>query len=131
MAVYIFSLPWPDKALSPNSRVHWAARAKAVKAARRLSFMVLRSLYPTLRVPDGASVHLEYVFVPPNLRRYDDDGLAARMKASRDGIADFLQVDDYRFRQHHRLSKAPTPGGEVIVKLWILPARKTPAETAP
>lgn len=125
-----FWLPWPDKALSPNARVHWAARAKAVKAARRLSFLTLRRDLPTLKVPEGCIVDLEYVFIPPNLRRYDDDGLAARMKASRDGIADFLQVDDNIFRQHHRLSKVPTPGGQVIVKLRFLPAPETPAESA-
>lgn len=124
-----FWLPWPDKALSPNSRVHWTARAKAVKAARRLAFLILRRDLPTLKVPAGHIVDLEYVFVPPNLRRFDDDGLAARMKASRDGIADFLQVDDNLFRQHHRLSKVPTPGGQVIVKLKFLPAPESAEES--
>ena len=28
------TLPWPDRALHPNSRVHWAQKAKATKAGR-------------------------------------------------------------------------------------------------
>ena len=28
------TLPWPHKGLSPNARLHWAAKAKLVKAAR-------------------------------------------------------------------------------------------------
>lgn len=115
-----FWLPWPEKALSPNARVHWATKARAVKAARKLAFLILRRDLPTLKAPEGCIVDIEFVFVPPDLRRYDDDGLAARMKSARDGIADFLQVDDHRFRQHHRLSKVPTPNGQVIVKLRFI-----------
>lgn len=120
--IYQILLPWPDKALSPNARVHWGRKAKATKAARSLAFLMMRRVHPTLRVKEGEVVALEFVFIPPNLRRYDDDGLATRMKAARDGIADYLQVDDHRFRQSHRLSTVPTPGGQVIVKLKILPA---------
>lgn len=126
---YSFWLPWPDKALSPNARGHWSKRAQAVKAARRLSFLTLRQALPTLRVPDAWLVDLEFVFVPPDRRRYDDDGLAARMKSARDGIADFLQVDDNRFRQRHRISPVPTPGGQVIVKLRFFPAQETPEDS--
>lgn len=126
---YSFWLPWPDKALSPNARVHWSRRAKAVKAARKLAFLMIRQAHAVLKVPDGALIDLEFVFVPPDRRRYDDDGLAARMKSARDGIADFLQVDDNRFRQRHRVSSVPTPGGQVIVKLRFLPALETPEDS--
>lgn len=126
-----FWLPWPDAALSPNSRFHWAVRARAVKRARKLAYLVMRRDLPTLKVPEGHLVDLEFVFVPPDRRRYDDDGLAARMKSARDGIADFLQVDDNLFRQRHRLSTVPTPGGQVIVKLRFFPASEIPDETMP
>lgn len=129
MAVYAFKLPWPSRDLSPNTRIFWAKRAKAVKSARKRAFLQLRLAFPLLKVPDGHLVGLEFVFIPPDRRRYDDDGLAARMKAARDGIADYLQVDDHRFRQTHRVSSVPTPNGEVMVKLTILPAPETSIDT--
>lgn len=127
--VYQFALPWPDKALSPNSRVHWATKAKATKAARRYAFLTMRKYLAVLKVPPDHIVDLEFVFIPPDRRRYDDDGLASRMKATRDGIADFLQVDDSLFRQRHRLSKVPIPCGQVLVKLQFFPAAETPADS--
>lgn len=115
--VYGFWLPWPVKALSPNARVHWGVYAKAAKSARKGAFLMMRQVHPLLKVPDNMVVDLEFVFVPPDRRRYDDDNLVHRMKSARDGIADFLQVDDARFRARHRVSAVPTPGGQVIVKL--------------
>lgn len=112
-----FWLPWPSKSLSPNARVHWGVRAKAVKSARKGAFLLLRQAHPLLTVPDGHLVLIEFVFIPPDRRRYDDDNLVQRMKSARDGIADYLQVDDARFRQSQRVSSVPTPGGQVIVKL--------------
>ena len=120
MIAYCLELSWPSADLSPNARCHWARKAKAVKAARLNSWAALRHSAPLLRVPAGAVVELEFVFIPPNLRRFDDDGLAARMKAARDGIADALGCDDHCFRQTHRLSTVPTPGGKVLVKLRVV-----------
>lgn len=120
--VLIFPLAWPSPYLSPNARVHWGKRARAVRDARKAAFLALRIAAPRLiKVPAGHAVELEFVFIPPNRRRFDDDGLAARMKASRDGIADYLGCDDHCFRQTHRVSTVPTPGGEVLVKLRVVP----------
>lgn len=123
----VIPLAWPSAHLSPNARVHWSKRAKAVREARRAAFLALRLAAPTLiKVPAGHVVEIEFVFVPPNKRRFDDDGLASRMKATRDGIADYLGCDDNCFVQTHRVAKVPTPGGEVLAKLKISPAAEIP-----
>lgn len=127
--VTVFPLAWPSPDLSPNARCHWARKAKAVKSARKAAFLALRICAPLIKVPPGHVVDLEFVFIPPNRRRFDDDGLAARMKSARDGLADYLQCDDHCFRQSHRVSTVPTPGGEVLVKLRISPAPETPDES--
>ena len=36
-------LPYPDKALSPNSRCHWSQKAKAAKKARSDAFVIARA----------------------------------------------------------------------------------------
>ncbi|MFE8346782.1 MAG: hypothetical protein ABGU97_03075 [Xylella fastidiosa subsp. multiplex] len=36
------TLPWPSKDLSPNARVHWTRRSKAVKQARGYAEVMAR-----------------------------------------------------------------------------------------
>lgn len=119
----VIPLAWPSPYLSPNARIHWSKRAKATREARRTAYLAMRLAAPKLiKVPHGHVVEIEFVFIPPNRRRFDDDGLASRMKATRDGIADYLGCDDNCFVQTHRVATVPTPGGEVQVKLRISPA---------
>lgn len=126
----VIPLAWPSQELSPNARVHWSKRARAVREARRAAYLAMRLAAPKwIKVPHGHLVEIEFVFIPPNRRRFDDDGLAARMKASRDGIADYLGCDDNCFRQSHRVAKVPTPGGEVLVKIRILSGPETSPES--
>jgi crossover junction endodeoxyribonuclease RusA len=99
-------LPWPSKDLSPNARVHWSVRAKAVKIARLEAWHA--TLQAKAKVGEGAII-LHYIFHPPSHRKYDMDNLIARMKGANDGIADALKVDDCRFRLSFEI-------GEVVKK---------------
>lgn len=119
--VVCLALGWPNPVLSPNTRAHWSKKARATKDARREGWLQARKSVPLLKVPPGHYIAIEWVFVPPNLRRYDDDNLLARMKPHRDGIAQYLGVDDGIFRSSHRVAKVPTPGGQVLVKIQVLP----------
>ena len=70
-------LPWPPAILSPNTRPHWAARARAVKAYRRAcAWQAFGQTTPeqreALRGVDRLRVHL--TFVPPD-RRLREPGL--------------------------------------------------------
>ncbi len=96
------SLPWPDAALSPNARVHHMARARAVKKAREYAWGMTKAAMGPLGIVYGAwvgPITVQYTFHPEIDRDRDDDNFAARMKASRDGIARALGVNDSGFTQ--------------------------------
>jgi crossover junction endodeoxyribonuclease RusA len=118
-------LPWPSRTLHPNSRPHWAVKARAVKQGRAIAAAVTREALRSreaVRLPDGL-IPVTVTFMPPNRQRRDDDGCVTAFKAARDGIADALQVDDSRFRCAYVMAE-PVSGGAVAVDLAIDCARK-------
>lgn len=109
------TLPWPDAVLSPNARPHWAAKARAVKAARqRAGWLVRVSIQQ--RAKAWPRVNVAITFCPPNTRRRDLDNLIASHKAASDGIADALGIDDSLFTCTYAIG-APVKGGAVHVVL--------------
>ena len=113
----LLTLPWPDRTLHPNARVHWAKLANAKKAARAAAHMLaVQAGANGAKLPEGR-LHLWIDFYPPDRRRRDDDGLLASMKAARDGIADALGVDDSRFVSHPWVKDEVRKGGQVVIKI--------------
>ena len=108
-----FELPWPSKDLSPNTRLHWAKKAKAVRMARSEAENIAKGHCRPLE----GRILFELEFFPPDRRRYDDDGLLARMKSARDGIADALGVDDRRFVTQFSVSENVVKGGKVSIRM--------------
>lgn len=110
------TLPWPDKRLLPNARVHWAVKAPVTKRARHdacyATYEAAGAGIRELRnwATKADKVALEVRFYPPDRRRRDDDGMVASFKASRDGIADALGLDDHKFRPHYYFEDAEKPG---------------------
>ena len=90
-----YVLPWPDAALSPNSRCHWAVKAKK-KAALRAEAAAAIKAQGVKRMP-GGSLTLELEFVRPTRRKYDRDNLVARLKSAIDGMCDALRINDNCF----------------------------------
>lgn len=88
-------LPWPDKRLSPNARVHWSSLARAKKAAKRTAY------YTTLEAGigkiDADSLSVKYSFFPPDRRARDADNILSSCKAYQDGIAQAIGIDDSKF----------------------------------
>ncbi|WP_262071329.1 hypothetical protein [Stenotrophomonas sp. Marseille-Q5258] len=78
-------LPWPSKDLSPNARVHWRARSKATKVARRTAVMLaFEAGWKSTQLPEGR-LHLWIDFYQtPKKVLPDDDNLLLRFKAYRD-----------------------------------------------
>jgi crossover junction endodeoxyribonuclease RusA len=118
----LISLPWPDRRLSPNARLHWRAKAPVTKKARTDAMLAtyaalgcgLREVRANLS-GDGP-ISLKVTFYPPDRRHRDDDGMVGSFKAARDGIADALGVNDRRFRPHYYFAEAEKPGRiEVVV----------------
>lgn len=112
-----FVVNWPSPLLSPDSKA-WIGRKAAVAAkARKAAFLGVRRSAPLAVAPCGGGAVLEFVFIPPNLRKYNAQTLLARMAPTLDGIADYLGIDSTQLQPRARISPAPTPGGQVLVKL--------------
>jgi len=93
------TLPIPDKALSPNARPHWAAKARAAKQARHQGHAaVLISGQAAPAPPLVMHVAWYSKSAHPN-HRTDDDNMWSSLKNHRDGIADGLGVNDRDIRQ--------------------------------
>jgi hypothetical protein len=103
---FLVAVPWPDRALSPNARIHWARKAKAAKTARAIAMLKARAWEVTNGPVDPDVSIIRFTAQPKTARRMDDDNLIASLKATRDGIADALGVNDRRF------ATAPVKWGE-------------------
>lgn len=106
---------WPPKELSPNARLCWQAKSRAVKKYRADCFLLAKM--SGLKVGWEGPIHLFVDFHPPSRARFDGDNIAARFKAGADGIAEALGVNDVRFVIHPFLHTEPCKGGKVVVKV--------------
>ena len=113
--------PWPDSRLSPNSRAHWAERARASKVYRKMGFYAAKEARAI--IDWEGDIHAFITFYPPNHRHRDDDNLIASFKSCRDGIADALGVNDKRFRLHTFVHTEKVKGGKIVVRLTREPDR--------
>lgn len=110
-----FFLPWPDKKLSPNARLHWAALAKAKKKAKTDAYYL--TLAAGIGKIEAAALKAHYIFFPPTRRTYDRDNLIGRMKAPQDGIAQAIGLDDGKWITSYEIRGPIEKGGMVKVEL--------------
>lgn len=111
--IYI-NVPWPDKRLSPNARVHHMALAKVKKQYR--ADCALIATYGRVAL-SGMPLSLHLDFHPPDARRRDRDNLLASMKAGIDGVCDALGIDDSAFDPVSVSLKSPVKGGQVVLRI--------------
>ena len=112
------TLPWPDKRLSPNARVHWRAKAEAVEEARYIGKINALTSNTAPRMYFLVGDHnVTYTLHPPTKRRMDDDNAIAMMKAYRDGVADAYQVDDKMLHTQPIEWGEVVKGGRVVLRL--------------
>lgn len=104
--------PWPPKELSPNARLHWAVKAKAVKYYRTYCFNVA---LVSARGLKGKS-KFKIVFSPPDKRMRDADNLIASFKAGFDALSSVTKVDDSKFEWTY-VRGEPVKHGAVIVEV--------------
>lgn len=119
----IITLPWPDKRLNPNARLHWRklgeAKSKARWDAAFLAYEAMKGQAQVYRegLPVDGPIALTVSFYPPDKRHRDDDNMISSFKAARDGIADALCVNDRRFRPHYYFCEPEKPG-RITVELF-------------
>ena len=111
--------PWPDRALSPNARIHPLAKARAFKAAKARAFFLTKSALHgnTPKLRDDSRMNLRLVVYPPSRRRRDEDNLLASCKAMFDGIAAAIGIDDSLFHFREQDWREPTKPGRLSVIL--------------
>lgn len=120
--LYTFPLPW-SLTLYSAFDTHWTQRARADRIARQQARDTLRRLAPTLTVPPGHVVDVEFVFIPPGRRALNAVRLSEHVAMLRCGFADALGCEVWHFYPIHRVSKVPTPNGEVLVRLSVVPIK--------
>ena len=119
-------LPWPDKALNPNSRNRWA-KIKATKEAReqgRYGVLEITHIWPPDKAPSlkplPDELIAQYTFYPPDRRHRDQDNYSAMMKSYQDGVCDALGVDDFCFQMAAPVWGTVVKGGKVVLKLEVI-----------
>lgn len=110
----------PDRALSPNSRVHWRAKHSASRAQRNIAALAVAHSGVEFTPVEGRSILVEYdVRWGRRRKKMDDDNLIAALKPMRDGIADALGVDDARWITMRVTQSTGHDQGEVVVRLAV------------
>jgi len=92
----VLRLSWPASALWQNRPVHWAQRARAVKAAKQEAWG--EALRHGVQRFETDRPRLVFAFHPPDARRRDLQNMPATQKAAIDGIAQAMGCDDAKFR---------------------------------
>lgn len=108
-------LPWPDRRLHPNARIHHMEKARVVKQAREDAAWWAKAAGVKPIKADALSVTI--IFYPPDNRRRDLDSMLASIKSALDGIADVVGVDDSKWEIALRKEAPCRPFGAVRVKI--------------
>lgn len=107
----MIELPFPPPKLSPNSRCHWAQKARAFKSYKSTCAILIGAKRSAVLGRDSFSI----TFHPPTAHRYDLDNLVSRWKAGCDALSAVCGVDDSKFQL--TIAKGePVKGGAVIVR---------------
>lgn len=93
-------LDLPPRELSPNSRTHWAKKARAVKYYRTLAMVVARNAVGR-RGPGWERAEARATFYVPDKRRRDPTNLSASLKAAWDGFVDAGVLTDDQYLIEH------------------------------
>lgn len=87
----------PHQSLSPNSAGHWGKKARHKKAAKEEAIVEFTGVTTT---PGWKVVmNVAWFGATPSVMKMDDDNAWATLKATRDGIAHALNINDKDMRQ--------------------------------
>ena len=109
----IIELPYPDKELNPNKRLHWAQVAMAKAGYRAVCSWVTKAAIG--RKTFTAPVTISITMYPPDRRRRDDDNVISSFKSGRDGVADAIKIDDADWITTYRVEKEPL--NKVVIEI--------------
>lgn len=114
MKEFILQLPWPAAELSPNARVHWGKKAKAVEAAKNAAYYTARERIPqAFPMSENAAFYLTVIAFPPDSTRRDEDNIKASLKPAIDGMCLALGIDDARITQSRTIKAGIEKDGKI------------------
>jgi crossover junction endodeoxyribonuclease RusA len=108
-------LPFPPASLSGHANGSWKAHHAETQKQRKAAYIATLAAMKGIRpvFPEG-DIPIHFRFVPPD-RRSDRTNFPARMKASIDGVADALAINDRRFKPSYEFAEPEKPGRVEIV----------------
>lgn len=120
-----FELPWPSRGLSPNSRLTFYEKARLFKQTKAVAYQYTRKAMldadvkpPKMEKKTGV-MNVQLAFWPPVTRYHDEDNMLANCKATLDGIAAALQIDDTIFHFREQIwHPAEKPGRMAVMLEW-------------
>jgi crossover junction endodeoxyribonuclease RusA len=111
-------LPLPVRKLSPNARVHWAEKAKLVKASRRVASIASLEALNLRRPPGWLKAKMEVKAYFKTLTFPDPDNFIASLKSSIDGIADSgIILDDKALWPERPVFKKDAENPRIEIKI--------------
>ncbi len=109
-------LPWPDRVLSPNSRAHWGAKARATVKHKSWAHNAALAWRGRDHRPIEGRIDVLITAYPPDKRPRDLDNVMASCKAYLDGIAYSLGVNDSMFNPRIQWGEG-SRDGKIVVSL--------------
>ena len=103
MKSILITLPIPNNGLSPNARLHWAAKAKLTKNARLASYYIAKVVLNG-ELPKWTSARTTITYYKKTAAHMDADGALSRLKAALDGIADAGIVSNDKAFSHNPIT---------------------------
>lgn len=114
-------LPWPPKELSPNTKSHWAKKARAVKAYKTSCLWECK--LAKLKKMNAKGAYILIKFYPPDNRVRDTDNMIAAIKPAIDAISDSIGIDDSKF-VYEFLKADKTMNGAVHIAIFPISASR-------
>ena len=109
-------LPWPDKRLSPNHKLHHMILHRLRKAYRTNCMWSLKE--QGVKALNAETVKVDIVFHPPNANRRDRDNCIGAFKSGQDALSAVLGIDDSKFEVTYAPLGAPImPNGQIAITL--------------
>jgi crossover junction endodeoxyribonuclease RusA len=109
------TLPWPYPTLSPNARAHWRRIAEVKKIARRDAYFAAKAA--RCQTIQAEFITARITFFPPDRRARDMDNMVASLKASIDGVAEAIGIDDSKWNLQLAPISDPVKLGRVTIQL--------------
>jgi hypothetical protein len=116
----VFTIPGtPDRCLSPNAQPHWGTKARATADARETAYYAVCGEEDGDPWPPPFRLDFEIGW-EKGRKRMDDQNAKSILKATCDGIADALHVNDRHFVIGD-VRQVRDPEGRGYVRVTIFP----------